>query len=165
MKTFLATLALVATPLWAQSFGLTEDDQTPLPDFSNQETIDGGITVETLEVGRGEVVGLNGPGAVAQRATAAPGAVLRGLDKVSGEVTDMELTVGDSRNFGRLTVALEDCRYPVDNPSGDAFALLTVQSEGLERPAFEGWMVASSPALSALDHPRYDVWVIRCKTS
>lgn len=23
-------------------------------------------------------------------------------------------------------------------------------------------MTASSPALSALDHPRYDVWVLRC---
>jgi hypothetical protein len=29
-------------------------------------------------------------------------------------------------------------------------------------PVFSGWMVASSPALSALDHPRYDVWVLNC---
>ncbi|MGB0800115.1 MAG: DUF2155 domain-containing protein, partial [Planktomarina sp.] len=28
-----------------------------------------------------------------------------------------------------------------------------------------GWMVASSPALNALEHPRYDIWVLRCKTS
>ncbi|MCW8843320.1 MAG: DUF2155 domain-containing protein, partial [Rhodobacteraceae bacterium] len=33
-----------------------------------------------------------------------------------------------------------------------------------EAPLFQGWMIASSPALSALDHPRYDVWVLRCKT-
>ena len=31
--------------------------------------------------------------------------------------------------------------------------------------AFSGWMVASSPALNALDHSRYDIWVLRCMTS
>ena len=30
---------------------------------------------------------------------------------------------------------------------------------------FTGWMFASSPALSALEHPVYDVWVIDCKAS
>ena len=30
---------------------------------------------------------------------------------------------------------------------------------------FDGWMVASSPALSALDDARYDVWVMACKTA
>lgn len=29
---------------------------------------------------------------------------------------------------------------------------------------FSGWMFASSPALSALQHPVYDIWVIDCKT-
>jgi hypothetical protein len=93
------------------------------------------------------------------------GAFLRGLDKVSGEVTDLDLAVGETVRIGRLAVTLGDCRYPVDDPAGDAFAYLTIQSEGLSAPAFEGWMVASSPALSALDHPRYDVWVMRCRSS
>jgi hypothetical protein len=29
---------------------------------------------------------------------------------------------------------------------------------------FSGWMFASSPALSALQHPVYDIWVIDCET-
>ncbi|MEL6359838.1 MAG: DUF2155 domain-containing protein [Pseudomonadota bacterium] len=29
---------------------------------------------------------------------------------------------------------------------------------------FSGWMFASSPALNALEHPVYDVWVISCET-
>ncbi len=97
--------------------------------------------------------------------TSAAGAVLRGLDKVSGDVTDLAISVGESARLGRLVVQLDDCRYPVDNPSGDAFAHLTVRVEGMAEPAFDGWMIASSPALSALDHPRYDVWVMRCSTS
>ncbi|MEM7686480.1 MAG: DUF2155 domain-containing protein, partial [Pseudomonadota bacterium] len=32
-------------------------------------------------------------------------------------------------------------------------------------PDFTGWMFAESPALSALDHPRYDLWVISCTMS
>ncbi len=95
----------------------------------------------------------------------APGALLRGLDKVSGEVTDFDLSVGETAVLGRLAVTLGDCRYPVDDPAGDAFAFLTIEAEGLAEPAFRGWMVASSPALSALDHPRYDVWVMRCRSS
>ncbi|MFT5180431.1 MAG: hypothetical protein ACI8S3_000304, partial [Alphaproteobacteria bacterium] len=29
-------------------------------------------------------------------------------------------------------------------------------------PLFSGWMFASSPALSALEHAVYDVWVVDC---
>ncbi len=36
------------------------------------------------------------------------------------------------------------------------------QAEGVN--IFRGWMFASTPALNALEHPVYDVWVIDCKT-
>jgi hypothetical protein len=62
-------------------------------------------------------------------------------------------------------IELDDCRVPVENPTGDAFAHLVIRAEGMQDAAFDGWMIASSPALSALDHPRYDVWVIRCRMS
>jgi hypothetical protein len=100
-----------------------------------------------------------------QQVASSPGALLRGLDKVSGAVTDLDLSVGETVQMGRLAVTLEDCRYPVNDPAGDAYALLLIQAEGMSGPAFEGWMIASSPALSALDHPRYDVWVMRCRSS
>jgi hypothetical protein len=97
--------------------------------------------------------------------SSSPGALLRGLDKVSGEVTDLDLSVGETVQLGRLVVTLSDCRYPADDPAGDAYAFVTIEAEGMTGPAFEGWMIASSPALSALDHPRYDVWVMRCRIS
>lgn len=102
---------------------------------------------------------------VAQQVTKGEGAHLRWLDKVDGQVTDMDLTNGGIYEIGRLKVHLRECRYPSGNPSGDAFAFVTIAETGASAPAFEGWMVASSPALSALEHPRYDVWVMRCKTS
>ena len=93
------------------------------------------------------------------------GAVLRGLDRISGTVTDFELASGEVAQFERLMVQLGECRYPKDNPAGDAFGYLVIWPEGSTQPRFQGWMVASSPALNALDHPRYDVWLLRCKTS
>lgn len=105
-------------------------------------------------------------GALAQGAayTASDGGILRWLDKTTGETADIELASGDSAVSGRLTIRLDECRYPTANPASDAYAHLTIIEEGREGSVFSGWMVASSPALSALEHPRYDVWVLRCLT-
>lgn len=90
-------------------------------------------------------------------------AVLRGVDKLDGFAND--LIVGDvlPRRFGLLDIQLKECRYPEDNPTGEAFAFLTIKEN--EDTVFEGWMIASSPALNALDHQRYDVWLLRCRVS
>ena len=107
-----------------------------------------------------------GVGVAAQdQAVSGSGAVLRGLDKVNGRTVDVELPSGGSARVMGLDVALADCRYPADNPTGDAFAFLTVREKEKPEIWFEGWMISSSPALSALDHARYDVWVLRCITS
>ena len=90
------------------------------------------------------------------------GALLRGLDKVSGQSTDLVLNVGDSVAFGRLEVRLGECRYPAADPESDAFAQLTITDSRSRMALFTGWMIASSPAISALDDARYDVWVVSC---
>jgi hypothetical protein len=95
----------------------------------------------------------------------APGAFLRSLDRLSGEFRDLDLDLGENVTLGTLDIRLTDCRYPQDNPSGDAYAYLIINDRTTGAPLFQGWMVASSPALNALDHMRYDVWVLRCRTS
>lgn len=92
------------------------------------------------------------------------GAMLRALDKSVGRSTDIEMATGETVVLGRIAVRLLECRYPEDAPASEAFAHIQVTDlEGAE--LFDGWMIASSPALSALEHPRYDVWVLRCNTS
>ncbi|TBN41235.1 DUF2155 domain-containing protein [Paracoccus subflavus] len=102
--------------------------------------------------------------ASAQEVARAEGALLRGLDKISGRTTDMPVPVGQAVRYGRLEVRLGECRYPADDPSSDAFAQLTITDTTQNVTLFSGWMVASSPALSALDDARYDVWVISCQS-
>jgi len=101
----------------------------------------------------------------AVEAQVAPGgAVLRALDRLDNKLVDFTLEPGQTKQLGRIMVSLGECRYPVGNPAGDAFAYLVIRDINVDKPVFKGWMIASSPALNALDHPRYDVWVLRCIT-
>ena len=99
------------------------------------------------------------------QASSGQGAVLRGLDKVNGQTVDVEILSGGGLAVFGLEVELADCRYPTNNPTGDAYAFLTIRERTRPDVLFQGWMIASSPALNPLDHSRYDVWVIRCITS
>ena len=95
------------------------------------------------------------------------GARLRKLDKMTGRSTTFELVAGEKATIDRLEIRLEACRAPADNAVQGTIAFLRIRDtrESDARPAFSGWMFAESPAISALDHPRYDLWVISCITS
>jgi hypothetical protein len=86
---------------------------------------------------------------------------LRGLDTLNGRVQDIDVPLGETVRFGHLDILAEACRVPPEGGT-DAFALLRIRDIREEQPRFAGWMFAASPALSALDHPRYDVWVLSC---
>jgi len=92
------------------------------------------------------------------------GALLRGLDRINGVYTDIELRPGETFEYERLSIELVECRYPEGQTATEAFANLRIRDLREDLATFSGWMFASSPALSALDHPRYDVWVLRCNT-
>jgi len=92
-------------------------------------------------------------------------ALLRGLDRINGTAQDIRITVGETVTYERLEVTLLACRYPKGDINSDAFAQMIITDIREEAPRFIGWMFASSPALSALDHPRYDVWVLSCQSS
>lgn len=100
--------------------------------------------------------------AMAQQAVEGNQADLRVLDKVTGSITDVSMPVGTTQQVGLLSVNLQECRAPRANPNGDAYALVIIKYRDDAAPAFQGWMIASAPALNAMDHPRYDVWVLRC---
>ncbi|MEJ1990552.1 MAG: DUF2155 domain-containing protein [Maritimibacter sp.] len=129
----------------------------PLPEGSQ-----GGFIEPDLNPG--SVVGQEVTTVIEDDVTQGTGAVLKGLDKFAGSVSDLTLKTGETKQLGWLQVTLGECRYPVDNPSGDAYAWLVIRENNDEVPIFQGWMVASSPALNALDHARFDVWVTHCTT-
>ncbi|MDU8911186.1 DUF2155 domain-containing protein [Aestuariicoccus sp. MJ-SS9] len=105
------------------------------------------------------------PVAAQEAVSTGSGATLRALDKLNGTVQDLDLPNGGTARVGRVEVMLGECRYPEGDPAGDAYAFVTVREAGVADPVFRGWMIASSPALNPMEHPRYDVWVLRCTTS
>ncbi|MBL4618005.1 MAG: DUF2155 domain-containing protein [Robiginitomaculum sp.] len=122
------------------------------------------------------ILGFGGFGVSAfaqQQLSSAPGkkVILRGLDKVTANTVDFEITIGQSYSFGSLTIEPSYCRKRPPEEIPEVYAFLTItdratdgsgqEVEGLN--IFNGWMFASTPALNPLEHPVYDVWVLDCK--
>ena len=93
-----------------------------------------------------------------------PGAYLKGLDTITGRRQDIEIDAAETVSLGRMSITLRECRYDPENPAGHSYAFLTITEQGSDEPVFNAWMVSAAPALSAMDHYRYDIWLIRCKT-
>ncbi len=91
---------------------------------------------------------------------------LQGLDKSSARTITFEAKVGSTIQYGPLYIKIQACRKapPIEKPESAAFLQIWEVPPGAEKSewVFSGWMFASSPALSAMDHPVYDVWVLDC---
>lgn len=93
--------------------------------------------------------------------------VLQGLDKVTARVWTFDVPIGQAVRFGTLEIVPRFCDYrpPEEPPESAAFLDIYEARPGEEKAdLFHGWMFGSSPALNALEHPVYDVWVVGCKT-
>lgn len=122
----------------------------------------GAVTEGTAEGTAEEAPGGEAPDRATGAVVAGRAGLLRVLDKLDGSTADIELAPGEEGQIGSLMIVMGECRYPADNPSGDAYALVSIRTIADDTALFEGWMIASAPALNAMDHPRYDVWVLRC---
>lgn len=92
-------------------------------------------------------------------------AVLQALDKVTARVSRMQVEVGDTASFGTLDIIVRACRStrPEETPENAVFLEISDEPPGeAKHDIFSGWMFSSSPAVSALDHPVFDIWVLRC---
>ncbi len=108
---------------------------------------------------------ISGPVSAPAGAMQMQGAVLQGLDKITARISTINVAVGQTVSFGSLQITLRACdkHPPEETPESAAFLQIIEQKEG-EAPVtrFSGWMFASSPALSAMEHPVYDLWVLDC---
>jgi hypothetical protein len=113
-------------------------------------------------------VGLIAAGAASAAMIPEPTAILQGLDKISARVSRIEAPVGASVTFGTLSILVHDCEQnpPEDPPENAAFIQIYEKPPGeATKRLFSGWMFSSSPALSGLEHPVYDVTLLGCKAA
>ena len=95
-----------------------------------------------------------------------PVAVFSGLDKVTGNITSIEIPVDKSGRFGTLEIRPRVCysRPVTEEPKTTSFVEINdIDITGQPMRVFTGWMFAESPALNALEHPVFDVWLTACK--
>lgn len=93
-------------------------------------------------------------------------AVLQALDKVTGRVHVLNVVVDQPARFASLTLRVRSCRKSLPEDSPESAAFLEIQDtnpKGEKSTVFSGWMFASSPAVSAMEHPMFDVWVVECR--
>jgi hypothetical protein len=92
-------------------------------------------------------------------------AELQGLDKVTARTQRFYAPVGESTRFGTLEITVGDCLVNVPEAPPESVAYLAIVDHKPGQAAeklFAGWMFASTPSLSALDHGVYDVRVLSC---
>ena len=95
-------------------------------------------------------------------------AILQGLDKVTARVSTFPAPIGQTVKFGTLEIIARTCdkRPPEETPESAAFLdIWEVRPGEPAASVYRGWMFASSPALAAMEHPVYDVWVLDCKSA
>ena len=120
------------------------------------------VAAATLLVVSGPAVAAPAPEQMIDR----PVARLQGLDKITARTTTFDIAVGETKLFGGLRVTLRACKEnpPIEPPEAAAFLEVDETRPGEEaETVFSGWMFASSPALSAMESPVYDVWVLSCR--
>src|SRR5438270_10697957 len=95
-----------------------------------------------------------------------PTAQLQGLDKTTARISQFDAPVGTQVHFGTLSILVRSCQRtpPEVTPENAAFLEIFETRPGEQKEKlFGGWMFSSSPALSALEHPVYDVNLLECK--
>ena len=91
---------------------------------------------------------------------------LQALDKITARISTVEVPVGAARFYGTLEITINRCAFhPPEEPPENA-AFITVRDRGYDglapKQVFSGWIFSSSPAISALEHPVYDLTLLAC---
>ncbi len=142
-------------PLFAPEISEPSDDQAPTRMIINNETENYTNTIITSHESA----------QIEESMESYPAVRLRALDKITARTVSFEVEVGKTVKFGDIYIRPQTCKEPppIEEPESSAFLQIWEQPENAEAKwIFSGWMFASSPALSAMDHPVYDVWVLDC---
>ena len=156
MKPFflLALLLTLSSPIFAQDAMDDSVVDEPAPKHA----------AKPKEIAPAEVAPLLPPGTMQDQKFAE----LNALDKITARVSKLEAPLEQTVTFGSLNIVVKACRKTLaeDRPEAAAFVQVWEQKPGEDSHwVYSGWLYASSPALTGLEHPVYDIWLTDCRTS
>ncbi|TAH38299.1 MAG: DUF2155 domain-containing protein [Alphaproteobacteria bacterium] len=103
--------------------------------------------------------------AVAAVAEPYPLARMQVLDKVTTQRQAISIPIGKSVTVGTLHIVVRACYASEEGEKPEQSAFIEIydaKAQSATKPIFSGWMFKSSPSVSALEHPIYDVTVLGC---
>ena len=95
-----------------------------------------------------------------------PVATFSGLDKITARITNFDVYINETVQFGSLQITPRACyTQPADETQRTSVFVEVdqVSLHGGAKRLFTGWMFADSPALNAIDDAVYDFWLVDCR--
>lgn len=141
-------------------------EQVAAPSAVVEDAVQDNVPEEQLESEMGQEPVLQIPRVEMTRGGYGKVAVLQGLNKVTARISEIRIPVGEEAPFGNLNIRVEKCwkSDPSEQPENAALMEIYDQRpDEVHQRVFRGWMFSSSPSVSDLQHPVYDVIVLRCE--
>ena len=91
-------------------------------------------------------------------------AKFRLLDKISNKLIDKTISVDESEKIETLIIKVYACFSEPPTEISEDYVLVDIidNFQDLEKIIYRGWMISSSPEVTALEHPIYDLWLLGC---
>lgn len=91
---------------------------------------------------------------------------IQALNKITGKSYEYKVKINDSQDFERLIITPLYCWKSSPSEIPENKVLLKVVENKINKgqeEIFYGWMFSSSPSISTLEHPMYDVKIVNCE--
>ncbi len=86
------------------------------------------------------------------------------LDKISNKLEEKTIKVNDTNSIGTLIIKVYSCFTEPPNEIPEDYVLIDVKDnfQDSKDSIYTGWMISSSPDVTPLEHPIYDLWLLSC---
>ena len=86
------------------------------------------------------------------------------LDKISNKLVEKSIKVNESDFIETLNIQVYSCFTEPPNEIPEDYVLIDVKDNFQEQEIsfYKGWMISSSPDVTPLEHPIYDLWLLGC---
>lgn len=91
-----------------------------------------------------------------------PNAVVRVMNKDAGKVQEFVVPVGQELQFEKIFINVRTCKQTDPFDAEDFWVFLEI-AEPEKGQVFSGWMSRNEPGQNPVQHPDYDVWLVRCE--
>ena len=91
-------------------------------------------------------------------------AKFRLLDKISNKLIDKTISVDGLDEIETLSIRVYACFSEPPTEISEDYVLVDIidNFQNLQKNVYRGWMISSSPEVTTLEHPIYDLWLLGC---